>query len=294
MIEFGNTVVTLKSDNAYDYEITALPEGEVQVGRLSLTREVPVSIYVEIDEEYRGRHYASNAVFLVTAFAHKELQVGKIEVLLNKKEEMMRHILEHSGYQMNGETESFWDFSHKKEETKDATSFKPEDGRKVIYLAGGCFWGTERAFKALKGVTETVVGYANGFVKNPTYEEICRNETGFRETVRVTYDPQQVSLTTILDAYFIVTDPTQENRQGNDIGSQYQSGIYFRDEEDEAVIRDYLEQVRGNYPSFYVECKRLESFYEAEEYHQDYLTKHPNGYCHVTMIDMEKINALNN
>ncbi len=290
MIEFGNSIVTLKSDNGDTYII--YKGDEEAVGQVVLMRQEPASFYVEIQEPHRGMHFASNAVFLLTAFAHQELRLKRFEIVLDKRQEMMRHILEHGGYQMAAETDSYWNFTHEKETTLDATAFAPQDGEKVIYLAGGCFWGTERAFKVLRGVTSTMVGYANGQIQNPTYEEVCRNDTGFRECVRVTYDPETVTLATVLDAYFIVTDPTQENRQGNDIGSQYQSGIYFKDAEDETVIREYLENIKDQYPSFHVECRRLESFYEAEEYHQDYLTKHPNGYCHVTLFDIEKIKAL--
>ena len=153
---------------------------------------------------------------------------------------------------------------------------------KTIYLAGGCFWGTQKFFDQFDGVLETTVGYANGKKENPTYEEVC-NDSGHAETVKVIYDETKISTSEILDYYFMVIDPTSINKQGGDIGIQYRTGIYY---EDESLIEDIRlavskEQEKYDIP-LAVEVKPLESFYDAEEYHQKYLDKNPGGYCHIS------------
>lgn len=151
-----------------------------------------------------------------------------------------------------------------------------------IYLAGGCFWGTEHFLKQIRGVESTEAGYANGNTKNPTYEEVCHNNTGFAETVKVVYNPQEVSLGLLLDLYFKTIDPTSINRQGNDKGSQYRTGIYYTDPTDLPVIRNSISALEKNYTKpIVVEVEPLKNFYKAEGYHQDYLDKHPGGYCHI-------------
>ena len=162
-----------------------------------------------------------------------------------------------------------------------------------IYFAGGCFWGMEKALKALDGVTETETGYANGTTENPSYEEVCTDTTGHRETVKVVYDPEAVSLETLLKAFFICIDPSQRNRQGNDVGTQYQTGIYTTDPESEAFVKQYVEGIRGSYPQFYTEIQPLKQFWPAEEYHQDYLDKNPQGYCHISNAEYELVKKLN-
>lgn len=152
-----------------------------------------------------------------------------------------------------------------------------------IYLAGGCFWGTEHFLKQIRGVESTEAGYANGNTKNPTYEEVCHNNTGFAETVKVVYNPQEVSLGLILDLYFKTIDPTSINRQGNDRGSQYRTGIYYTNPADLPVIRNAISALEKNYVKpIVVEVEPLKNFYKAEGYHQDYLDKHPGGYCHIS------------
>lgn len=152
-----------------------------------------------------------------------------------------------------------------------------------IYLAGGCFWGTEHFLKQIRGVESTEAGYANGNTKNPTYEEVCHNNTGFAETVKVVYNPQEVSLGLILDLYFKTIDPTSINRQGNDRGSQYCTGIYYTNPADLPVIRNAISALEKNYVKpIVVEVEPLKNFYKAEGYHQDYLDKHPGGYCHIS------------
>ena len=153
----------------------------------------------------------------------------------------------------------------------------------VIYFAGGCFWGTEYFFQQVRGVTATEVGYANGNTKNPTYEEVVRHNTGFAETVKVTYDPQQVDLNLLLDLYFKAIDPTSLNRQGNDIGTQYRTGVYYTNEDQLPWIQQAVDIVSGFYNKpIVVEVVPLDNFYTAEEYHQDYLVKNPDGYCHIS------------
>ena len=152
----------------------------------------------------------------------------------------------------------------------------------VIYLAGGCFWGIEALMQSIPGVLDAQSGYANGTGRaDADYRTVCTGETGFRETVRVEYDPEQVSLDALLLAYFYVIDPTVANRQGNDVGSQYQTGVYWTDPADEAVIRPIAALEAAAVPFFAVELKPLTCFYPGESYHQRYLEKHPNGYCHV-------------
>ncbi|MBM6992916.1 MAG: bifunctional methionine sulfoxide reductase B/A protein [Prevotella sp.] len=157
-----------------------------------------------------------------------------------------------------------------------------EHALKEIYLAGGCFWGTEHYFKQIDGVKETEVGYANGIIENPTYQEVCTDQTQFAETVRIEYDPAVADLKFLLDMYFMAIDPTTLNRQGHDHGTQYRTGIYYTDKADLPVIHSVMEQQQKRFAQpIVVEVKPLENFYKAEEYHQDYLDKNPNGYCHL-------------
>lgn len=156
------------------------------------------------------------------------------------------------------------------------------NNQKEIYLAGGCFWGTEHFLKQVRGVESTQVGYANGNIDNPTYKQVCTDETGFAETVKVEYDPQVVNLPLLLDLYFKTIDPTSVNRQGGDRGSQYRTGIYYTDTADIPVIETAIDVVAKEYDKpVVVEVKPLKNFYPAEAYHQDYLDKNPGGYCHI-------------
>lgn len=160
---------------------------------------------------------------------------------------------------------------------------------KTIYLAGGCFWGVEAYMERVYGVADAVSGYANGNTENPTYEEVIRN-SGHAETVKVDYDPSIISLERIIDYYLKVVDPTSVNKQGNDIGIQYRSGIYYTDENEKKSIEERLKKEQEKYSKdIVIEVKKLENFYKAEEYHQDYLKKNPNGYCH---IDINKANEV--
>lgn len=153
---------------------------------------------------------------------------------------------------------------------------------KEIYFAGGCFWGTEHYFKQIKGVVETAVGYANGHTSDPTYQEVYTDATGYAETVKVVYDPQLISLELLTDLYFHSIDPLSLNKQGEDTGTRYRTGIYYTDQEDLPVLKKVYDQVASQYDTpLAVELEPLRNFYTAEEYHQDYLDKNPTGYCHL-------------
>ena len=153
---------------------------------------------------------------------------------------------------------------------------------KHIYLAGGCFWGTEHFFKQIDGVVETEVGFANGQTDNPTYEQVYTDTTGYAETVHVVYDPSQVSLDFLLRMFFVAIDPTSLNKQGHDEGTRYRTGIYYTDAADLPVIEKIYAEEQSKYQQpLVVEKLPLRNFYSADEFHQDYLDKHPDGYCHL-------------
>lgn len=153
---------------------------------------------------------------------------------------------------------------------------------KNIYFAGGCFWGTEHLFSLVEGVEKTTAGYANSIVPNPTYKEVCTGMTGAAETVEVIYDDTRVGLTELIDIYLRSIDPTSLNRQGGDVGTQYRTGIYYTDANDLPVIDAMMAMIqRRNTEPVVVEVMPLKNFYPAELYHQEYLYKNPDGYCHV-------------
>lgn len=153
---------------------------------------------------------------------------------------------------------------------------------KEIYLAGGCFWGTEHFLGLVPGVESTQVGYANSNTPNPTYKEVCTGRTGAAETVKVTYDADSVSLPFLLSLYYKTIDPTSLNRQGNDRGTQYRTGIYYTDPADSAIVAASLRRLQSSYDRpLAIESGPLINFYRAEDYHQDYLYKNPGGYCHI-------------
>lgn len=158
-----------------------------------------------------------------------------------------------------------------------------------IYLAGGCFWGTEKYLSLIRGVVSTEVGYANGNTENPTYEEVCTQNTGHAETVRVIYDPNIISLEFLLELFHKSIDPVSVNRQGNDYGTQYRTGIYYVDETDLEVIQRSIAELQKEYDKpIAIEVEPLRNFTRAEEYHQKYLDKNPNGYCHIPKNKFEE------
>ncbi|KJU72526.1 peptide-methionine (S)-S-oxide reductase MsrA [Clostridium baratii] len=153
-----------------------------------------------------------------------------------------------------------------------------------IVLGGGCFWGIQEFMSRLKGIKKTEVGYANGRGENPTYEDICNNNTYYAEVCKILYDENEISLEIILEEFWSIIDPTILNRQGNDIGSQYRTGIYYTDKNDIEIIETSKNKEQQKYSKKIVtEVKPLEKYYKAEEYHQDYLKKNPGGYCHIKL-----------
>ena len=151
----------------------------------------------------------------------------------------------------------------------------------TITLGGGCFWCVEAVFERCQGVTAVESGYCNGHVPHPSYEQVCGGDTGHVEVVRVSYDDAVISLREVLEIFFHVHDPTTLNRQGNDVGTQYRSGIYVERQEDEAVAREVLAQAQAAHGGRVVtELKTLASYSKAEAYHQHYFANHPGqGYC---------------
>ena len=165
-----------------------------------------------------------------------------------------------------------------------------QEALKEIYFAGGCFWGVEEYFSRIPGVRDAVSGYANGVSANPTYRAVSSGTTGYAETVRILYDPGRVTLQTLARQYFRIIDPTSLNRQGNDRGSQYRTGMYYTDPADKEALERELGLVRKTSGKpVVVELLPLRNFYQAEEVHQDYLKKHPGGYCHVQFSSLEKL-----
>ena len=154
----------------------------------------------------------------------------------------------------------------------------------VIYLAGGCFWGVEAYISRLKGVNQTEVGYANGNDLAPTYEKVSRGKTGHAECVKLTYNPLIITLDEILENFFKIINPYTKNQQGNDIGTQYRTGIYWQDDGQKDIVLNFLKEKQKVSPkNIVVEAKQITSFFTAEEYHQKYLEKNPQGYCHVDL-----------
>ena len=161
------------------------------------------------------------------------------------------------------------------------TTMETPENMKTIYLAGGCFWGMQKFFDQFDGVIRTEVGYANGPDEAPSYQDVCRS-SGHAETVRVDYDPDVISLADLLNYYFMVIDPLSVNKQGNDRGIQYRTGIYYTEEDQLPEIKAvYQAQEEKAGAKLAVELLPLENFFSAEEYHQKYLDKNPGGYCHI-------------
>ena len=152
---------------------------------------------------------------------------------------------------------------------------------KTIYLAGGCFWGMQKFLDQFDGVLETEVGYANGPDTPPSYEDICAS-VGHAETVRVVYDEDRLPLEKLLEFYFLVIDPLSVNRQGEDSGVQYRTGVYYTEEAQLPAIRSVFDRERAKAGApLAVEMEPLRNFFPAEDYHQKYLDKNPGGYCHI-------------
>ncbi len=160
---------------------------------------------------------------------------------------------------------------------------------KTIILAGGCFWGVEAYFQQLEGVTSTEVGYADGPFKTPSYEQVCAS-SGHVEAVKLSFDESVIDFETLLDHFFNIVDPTAVNRQGNDIGRQYRTGFYNLDDEDEETLRAYINLKQSEYAKpITIEIKSGVHYDPAEAYHQNYLNKNPNGYCHINLASYKDV-----
>ena len=152
----------------------------------------------------------------------------------------------------------------------------------VIYLAGGCFWGTEHFFKQVRGVLSVQSGYVNGHTNKPTYEEVVTGETGYAEAVKLTYDPQQLSFKKLLALFFSTIDPTSLNQQGTDVGTHYRTGIYYVNEQQHITTEHALRKLAAHYTQpIVVECEPFRVFQPAEDWHTDYLAKFPSVDCHI-------------
>jgi peptide methionine sulfoxide reductase msrA/msrB len=162
--------------------------------------------------------------------------------------------------------------------------------KKEIYFAGGCFWGVEEYFSRIPGVSETLAGYANGHSESPTYDAVCFEGTGHAEAVRVIYDPQLVSLKTLALQFFKIIDPLSVNRQGNDCGVQYRTGVYYLDTADLPILKSIFGKEQEKYDApLAVELAPLQNFYPAEAYHQRYLKRNKNGYCHIRFDSLDDL-----
>ena len=155
---------------------------------------------------------------------------------------------------------------------------------KEIILAGGCFWGVEAYFQRLNGVEKTIVGYTDGKTENHSYKEVCSGETNHAEACKILYEEKIISLEKILEHFFRIIDPTSLNRQGHDIGTQYRTGVFYNNLEDKEIIEKFIENKKSEYSNpIVVDVKEEKRFWNAEEYHQNYLIKNPGGYCHVNL-----------
>lgn len=161
--------------------------------------------------------------------------------------------------------------------------------KQTIYLAGGCFWGVDAYFKQIEGVEKTQAGYANGLTEGTFYENLKNSDHA--ETVKVTYDDKKISLERLLEYFYYIIDPFSVNKQGGDMGRQYRTGIYSEDRKILEEVRKFLEEKQKNEEEkIQVEVEKLKNYIKAEEYHQDYLKKNPNGYCHVNLLDRPDFN----
>lgn len=154
---------------------------------------------------------------------------------------------------------------------------------KQIIIAGGCFWGVERYYQQLRGVISTRVGYTDGEKENPSYREVC-DSSGHVEAVKIVYDESLITLSQLMEHFFRIVDPTQRNRQGHDMGVQYRNGVFVNNKEDQRIVQAILAEKAKEYSRPLATFVKEETpFYDAEEYHQDYLIKNPGGYCHINM-----------
>lgn len=203
--------------------------------------------------------------------------------LYNKKVELAKEAMSTQEMTKNMNVSSVLDTKRLPDNPNVGLMFD-ESSLEDLYLAGGCFWGVEAYMTRVYGVYDVTSGYANGSTENPSYEDLIYNNSGHAETVHVRYDPSLVSIEELLAYYFKVVDPTSLNQQGNDRGVQYRTGIYYTDETEKSIILAEVSKEQMMYEDkIVVEVLPLEHYYLAEEYHQDYLDKNPNGYCHIDL-----------
>lgn len=177
---------------------------------------------------------------------------------------------------------NFTETSNNKDKEEVSADVKDVKNKNEIYLAGGCFWGVEGYFKKIPGVIDTSVGYANGKTNSTNYRNL--KKTDHAETVKIIYDKDIISLQELLEHYFRIIEPTSINKQGNDKGRQYRTGIYYTNKNDKLVINEIIRQKQENYDEkIAVEVAALNNFILGEDYHQDYLDKNPGGYCHINL-----------
>lgn len=176
----------------------------------------------------------------------------------------------------------------------DIKMLEPAEGQNVIYFAGGCFWGVQEYYSRIPGVVETISGYAQSQVPDPSYDMVCSGKTGAAETVRVLYNAGQVDLQILVRQFFKIINPYTANRQGNDVGSQYRPGIFYTNAADRPVIENVIASLqKQSERPFVVEVEKLQNFYPAERYHQDYLKKNPGGYCHIDFSSLKDLETKN-
>ena len=244
---------------------------EVSIGRVITTE--------------RGKGYGKQIMLAGIKVAQEHFGARVIDI---ESQEYAKGFYEQVGFRQSSEPFILDGISHIK------MTWREMENTKEIYLAGGCFWGTEHYFKQVRGVVATEVGFANGHFENPTYKQVKTQDTGFAETVHITYDPATVSLELLLNLYFRSINPLSLNRQGEDSGTQYRTGIYYTDGQDLPTIDNAFmaEQAKYDQP-LAVEKLPLQNFYTAEEYHQDYLDKNPDGYCHLPAALFEYARKVN-
>ncbi len=252
-----------------------------------------IEIGYRIRPQFRHQNYAKDAVYLLVKYLMEATDIRKITADVRRGNEWSVRVLSHNGFELQGGSDEILHYAYFRRETDASRIFRPENGWKILWCAGGCFWGTEKVFRILDGVKETCVGYVNGNTEHPCYEDVSRGDTGYKEAVQIIYDPALITLETLMKAFFLCIDPTVQNRQGNDIGSQYQTGVYYLEEEDGEVLRRIFEEEKTKQGRFMTELEPVRNFQPAEEYHQRYLDKHPFGYCHITKIEMDAVRELN-
>lgn len=261
------------------------------VGIIEVNGEDEVEIGYRIKPQDRGYHFGRDAVYMVTGYL-LDKGIKKVYADVRHDNEASIKVLSHNGFELVSETNDICHYERVKSDNKsDDIQIPP--GMAAIVLAGGCFWGVEKAFQQLNGVISTTTGYVNGNSDSVDYAKVCRGDTGYKEAVYVIYDERILTLEKLMKAYFICINPTQKDRQGNDIGSQYQTGVYYLNDQDASKLAIIFNEERQKYDAFYVELEHLQNFVRAEDYHQDYLTKHPQGYCHIALEEFKRIKELN-